>query len=79
VRVECVRKDQVVAETLGPALGQVAETTEQALRRLTQEISAFQELEDEMGNLQQEASVLDLPGAACCRPAPDRTRRSSGS
>jgi hypothetical protein len=51
VRVAGFRGDQVVAEALGQAFGQVADTAEQALRRWAQELAAFQEWQDEMGDL----------------------------
>ncbi len=51
-----------MAQALGEAFGQVAEAAEELGAGGGQEAAAFQELLDQVGDLQEEVPVLDLPG-----------------
>jgi len=77
-RVDGVGWDQDVANAFGQASGHASQGAEELLGLLSEQASAFHQLQEQMGELQQDIEVLDLPLASAVGMLQIKVRRSSG-
>jgi hypothetical protein len=76
--IDRVRRDHHIADAFEQASGHASQGAEECPGLLGQQASAFDKLQQQMGDLQQAIEVLDLPFTGAVGMFQIEERRSSG-